>query len=141
MMTDVRELSLRTLERIYSYLKIATISRPQTSVFFPEVISILCVLKVVEPGLYAAARRGVLSFNDLNAAVQFGRWRDPNSQEVGGHVSQRIAGIWRIILGTPNAEDQGRLQRDERFFSFRAPGEVMSYYCELIDCFAFPEGQ
>jgi len=138
MMAAVRPLSLRTLERVYSYLKIVTMSMRQGSAFFPEVISVLCLLKVIEPDLYDAARKGMLSFDALNAAVRFGHWRNPNSQEVDDHVSQRIAGIWRVILGEPNVDDQQRVQQDHRFATFRASGDVMTYYCELIDCFAFP---
>src|SRR5215472_15100314 len=110
----------------------------QGSTFFPEVISVLCLLKVIEPEPYDAARRATLHFDALNAAVQFDQWRNPNTQEIDEHVSQRIAGIWRVILGEASADDQSRMRQDHRFVSFRAPTEVMVYCCELIDCFAFP---
>jgi hypothetical protein len=38
---------------------------PENSGFFPEIIAVLCTLKVIEPGLYQAARTGTLSFDQL----------------------------------------------------------------------------
>ena len=44
----VRRLGLRTLERIFSYAKIALISTPPNGLFLAPIVAGLCIMKVVE---------------------------------------------------------------------------------------------
>jgi hypothetical protein len=134
----VHPLSFRTLERIHTYLHITTISMPKNSVFFPDVISVLCVLKVIAPPLYDAARSGKLSFNELDAVFRFSSWRDQNDPSRRDRTGEYVEDLWRFLLGVASEDLVKKFSQDHRFFTFHEPHRVIAYYCELIDCFALP---
>jgi hypothetical protein len=135
----VHPLSFRTLGRIHSYLHITTISMPKNTVFFPDVISVLCILKVIDPSLYDAARNGNLSFEHLDAVLHFSSWRDQNDPSKRDRIGEHVENLWRFVLGALTSDDEIRkFSQDHRFFSFHGPSRVVGYYCEMIDCFALP---
>jgi KAP-like P-loop domain-containing protein len=133
----IRPLSFRTLERIHAYLVVTTASMRKNSVFFPEVIAVLCVLKVIEPRVYDAARAGTLKYEQLGMVLNFESWREQHNPNTRDRLSERLENLWRYLLGGPLPNDVAqKVAQDERFFTFEYPGRVVTYYCELIDCFA-----
>lgn len=135
----VNYLSFRTLERIYAYLHLTTMSMRPNSVFVPEIIAVLSILKVVHPEVYDIARAGQLSFAELNKAMRFSEWRELHDPVNEDRISQYAENVWRYALGETLSEStKAQFASSDTFFSFRHPSEIVSYYCEHIDGFAFP---
>jgi len=62
---DERDLSLRTIERVFSALAIALAVTDDRSFRLPPVLAGLCVLKVICPDLFRKAKKGSLTFVDV----------------------------------------------------------------------------
>lgn len=80
-----RGLNLRTIERIYAQLAVALAYAPER-MRMPPLIAGLCVLKVVEPGLYLKAKKGELDFKEAMGALRL--------QAVGDQDNRRWASEW-----------------------------------------------
>ena len=112
---------------------------PKNSVFFSDIISVLCILKVIDPSVYDATRNGSLSFEQLDAVFKFSSWRDRNDPAKRDRTGEYVEGMWRYVLGALADHDEiRRFSQDQRFFTFHEPSRVVGYYCELIDCLALP---
>jgi hypothetical protein len=135
----VRPLSLRTLERIFAYARIAKVSIPPNSLHRPEILSILCVIKVINPDLYEAARTGNLNITQLDGLLQFGRWHDQHDPEKRDQVGQHVENWWRFALGElGNEELVSQYKQGLSQYGNPHPSGIIPYFCEIIDGFSFP---
>jgi KAP family P-loop domain len=130
--SHLHPLSLRTLERIAAYNKIVEASTPQNSVSLPQIVSILCILRVVRPELYEAARKSELTFEQIDDLLHFSTWSNQ-------HCAQDIGNWWLFGLGRSNDE-----AISANFEGFLAqyninPYGIIPHYCDVIDGFAFPD--
>jgi KAP family P-loop domain len=136
----VRPLSLRTLERIFAYARIAKVSMPLNSFNRPEILSILCVIKVINPDLYEAARTGNLSFTQLDGLLQVGRWRDQHDPEKRDQVGEHVENWWRFALGElGNEELVSQYKRGLSPYGNSDPSGIIPYFCDIIDGLSFPQ--
>jgi tRNA A37 threonylcarbamoyladenosine biosynthesis protein TsaE len=62
---DEHDLSLRAIERIFSNLVIALTVTDENVLRLPPVLAGLCILKVIHPDLYRKAKKGTLTFVDV----------------------------------------------------------------------------
>jgi hypothetical protein len=72
----INPLSLRTLERIGTYIRLATASVPEGGINVAVFSAPLCILKVVSPPQYDLARKGNLPFEKFDQFFQLELWRD-----------------------------------------------------------------
>lgn len=85
-----RDLSLRTIERIYAQLAAALAYAPDR-LRMPPLLAGLCVFKLVEPKLYLRAKMGHLRFDEAVAALGL----DAQSEE---DDTKWAVGWWRYAL-------------------------------------------
>ena len=131
----VRPLSLRTLERIVAYAKIAEISMPEVSRLHIPFIAGLSVMKVISPDLYAAARSGTLVYKDVENLFCFSKWRSDDLDQ-RTPMSQRVEDFWRYALGSlDNEQRKQQMDTAEHGYIFR---RIIGDCCDLIDCFSLP---
>jgi KAP family P-loop domain len=136
--SQTRPLSFRTLERIASYAQLLDASMARGSLFLPQIISVLCILKVIRPDLYEAARKSKITFQQVNEVMDFNKWRhphDPEKRHPAGIITEQW---WRLALGESSDEDMKR--REEGLWNQynMRPNRVIPYFCDLLDGFAFP---
>jgi hypothetical protein len=135
----VHPLSFRTLERIVSYATVVSISMVTNSVFIPHIIAPLCILKVIEPDLYAATRRGTATFDTLQAHLRFAEWRHPNDVERRLSQGKRAEEWWRFaLIELEEGEVKQNLERGLAAHPQLLPSDIIPYYCDMIDGFEFP---
>jgi hypothetical protein len=130
--SHLHPLSLRTLERIAAYNKIVEASTPKNSVSLPQIVSILCILGVVRPELYEAARKSELMFEQIDDLLHFSTWSNQ-------HDAQEIGNWWLFALGRLNDEAiSAKLEGFLAQYNINAY-RIIPYYCDVIDGFAFPD--
>jgi hypothetical protein len=78
LVADQNNLGLRTVERIMSVLAIALAYTPRDFFRPPPIIAGLCVLKVQMPELFAKAKKGTLSYSEVERVL---RVRDTDEHE------------------------------------------------------------
>lgn len=140
---QVRPLSLRTIERIVAYAKIVEVSLPRNSVFIPELIGVLCILKVIAPNLYAAVRQGEEFVNEKHVFLQicsllpFGKCRDPYDSTAQLANAVHAEHWLRFCLN--QSPDEEATQQMKRVLSQYQIGtrNIIPYFCDFIDCFSF----
>jgi energy-coupling factor transporter ATP-binding protein EcfA2 len=79
-----RQLSLRSLEKILTYMSLAiafTTSKTLTYFRPSPILAGLCVLKAIEPQLFQKAKSGSLTLDEASDAFQFSRWPMNNAQQ------------------------------------------------------------
>jgi hypothetical protein len=135
----VQPLSLRTLERVATYTKIASISIPENHLIVPGIIAILCIAKVTDPHLYNLIRSGRVAFEQVDAVFCFRDWRDEHEPDQQDRVGMVTEMWWRYVLGAPINNQQEEHIRHFLFqYSVRRPKQISLNYCEVIDGFSFP---
>jgi len=136
----IHPLSLRTLERVVAYTKIGSISIPKNSLHLPQVVAVLCILKVLEPDLYAAARNGKLRFNELNRFIRFQDWRDENEPEKQHRLAEDATIFWSYSLGELEDPKKAEIERGQlAIYGIRDPLQIVPHFSQMIDGFLFPE--
>jgi hypothetical protein len=130
--SNLHPLSLRTLERIAAYNKIVEASTPKNSVTLHQIVSILCILRVVRPELYEAARKSELMFEQIDDLLHFSSWSNQ-------HSAQDIGNWWLFGLGGLNDEAIGAKLGGFLAQSNINPYRILPCYCDVIDGFAFPD--
>ena len=133
-------MSLRTLERLITYVKIARVSVPKDGLLIDNIIVVLIILKVQHPKQYEEMRVTGLSIQALIQLLRFDLWRSHYNSLEQTPASQRIASMWDFLLGS--SEDDGRSggllnELTNRGLDKRG---VINYHCALIDGYSFPEG-
>jgi hypothetical protein len=134
-----RLLSLRTLERIFAYASIAEISIPRNNLNIPHIISVLCIMKVIDPDLYELCRTGNATFTDVERLTRFGHWRDVHDPQQPDRTAEEAGGWWRYCLG--ELSDPGLAARYERglaAFPLDNPSQIVPHFCKIIDGFSLP---
>jgi hypothetical protein len=113
---------------------------PSNGLDVPYILSVLCVLKVISPDLYEAARAGSLSVADLDGHFHFSRWRDQQHPEKLDKVAEDIEGWWRYVVGElSNEELASRYERGISVHGFSHPSQIVLFYCDLVDGLSFPD--
>jgi hypothetical protein len=113
-----KDLSLRTVERVFALLALVVAFTPKGLQKIPALLGGLCVMKVLEPSLFKKAKRGELKFED---AVRF----------LSGYDAQ--LDWWRFATGTEmDKELQQEYQRAIFYFSF-GPEGLLPFTANLID--------
>jgi hypothetical protein len=134
--SKIHPLSLRTLERIAAYAKIVHISTSKNNdSFFPAIAPVLCIMKVVNPELYSAARGGNLSFEQVDAFLSLKKWQDENEPLKRHRISEFLEGWWKYALNSDVKPDYHQYLMQ---YNFREPIRLVTYSCDLIDAFHFP---
>jgi hypothetical protein len=137
----IRPLSLRTLERIFTYAAVAHISIPPRHLKIPHIIALLAVVKVLDPELYETCRTGNAVFTEVDRLIDFSRWRDEHDPQKRDPLGEEAENWWRYALGDLHNEDVARqLDRSLAPYS-RSPASVMvPHFCGVLDGFEFPTG-
>jgi hypothetical protein len=111
---------------------------PSNSFDLPQILAILCVIKVIRPDLYEAARTDNLSLAKLDELMHLSRWRDRYDPEKGDQVGEQIENWWRYALGELSDQElAARYERDLAQYNVH-PSRIITYFCEIIDGFSFP---
>jgi hypothetical protein len=138
--SSIYPLSLRTIERIVAYSKLIQISVGQKGLFVPQIIAILCMLKVLKPDVYDRARKSQLSFEQLDEVFHFSAWRNSRNSQERTHLSERVENWWLFALGVMN-DKRNEMQFQQMLWSYNIePPRIIPYFCDLMDGFAFPGG-
>ena len=112
---EIRGLSLRQIERILSHVSLAMAFSGRR--FAPmELVSGLCILKTIEPGLYELARRRQLTWKAIEQAFHLGT---PTDQSIGS--LEYATKLWRfatdpLMSDSEQSEAAGWLNR-YRFYN------------------------
>jgi hypothetical protein len=114
---------------------------PKGSLFLPQIISVLCILKVIYPSLYTAARTNKLTYAELNDLLRFNDWRDPNDPQKRFETGISTENWWRFAFG--ELEDDAIKEKFEKgLWRYNVEAlRIISYFCEMIDGFVFPASQ
>src|SRR5439155_12053896 len=95
----LRPLSLRTLERIAAYMNIISVSTPIRSVEIAELFMVLCIIKVLDPDLYRAARNKRLTLDQLNNFLRTTDWKDEGRPQEPSQIGTHVWDWWAYVLG------------------------------------------
>ena len=134
----VHPLSLRTLERIAAYAKLVEAANPKNALFIPQIVSVLCIIRVVWPKTYEAVRSSSVTAAQLDELMHFRKWHDQNNPNERSRLSERVENMWLYALGVLNTEEEKRvLIQGFAQYSFDAPS-IIPHFCRLMDEFALP---
>lgn len=112
---EERDLSLRSIERVFSTLAIALAVTDDRSFRLPPVLAGLCVLKVTHPDLYRKAKKGSLTFADARQ-IFFSR---EGKDEEEKHRLQWSKEWWQFCTGPTMPEERvNELARSSRAFRY-----------------------
>jgi hypothetical protein len=132
----LRSLSLRTLERIFAYVSLAETSIPPRHLKIPYIVSVLCIIKVIDPDLYEFCRSGNVSFSQVHFLMRFEDEHDPRQRD---RTSKDAENWWRFALGDLDDEELVRqYDRNLAPFSHPHPSTIVPHFCEIIDGFSLP---
>lgn len=95
-----KRLSLRSIERVVARLALAIAYTPSRFLRPGPILAGLCVLKIMEPGLYDKARRRELTYPEVEMALGLDAKRDDGT----GHYADAAIEWWRYCLD-PNADN------------------------------------
>jgi hypothetical protein len=135
----VQSLSLRTLERIATYIYLVIVSTNNNRLRPPPIVVVLCTMKVMAPNLYSAARSDKLAFSDVDSLLKFGNWRDEYNPAEQSRIGKQVERWWRYYLG--EAKDQQEIPGSSDAlvgYNTDNPRRVITLVCEIIDGFSFP---
>jgi len=131
-------LSLRTLQRVVAYARIAEICSP-APVLVPFIVC-LSIMKVLSPDLYDMARNGTLIQSTVfDNLFRFVDWRDEYDPAKRTLISERVEELWHYALGS--LKDKQKIQQIETSFAehaFSTPKNIIAYCCDLLDGFSLP---
>ena len=132
-------LSLRSLERVVLYLKLARASLPENGRLMDTVVAVLCILKVVYPEEYSLIRRQQLPYELLQERIRFDLWRSMYDLAEKTPLAERTQSIWRYLLRS-SEDDGSNGQPVSQLFDYGLGREnTFPFYCGLIDGFSFPD--
>jgi hypothetical protein len=135
----VNPLSLRTLERVFAYSVIVEISSPPNALKIPYIISVLCIMKVLNPDLYNLSRSGNVTFVQVDQLMRFGHWRDEHDPQKRDQTGEEAENWWRYALGEISNEEMGaQFARSLAPYSPAPPSHIIPHFCEIIDGLSFP---
>jgi hypothetical protein len=135
----VHPLSLRTLERVFSYSIIVEISIPPNHLKIPHIIAPLCIMKALDPDMYNLSRTGNVTFVQVDQLMRFGHWRDEHDPQKRDPTSEEAENWWRYALGELSNQEMGsQLARSLAPYSHAPPTLIIPHFCEIIDGFSFP---
>jgi hypothetical protein len=135
----IHPLSLRTLERIVAYAKIAEASVAKKAPLLPQILSVLCIVKVIRPELYEAIRESGANFGEILELMRFGLWRDPYVPGERSPLSVRVENWCRFAFGQLK-DDVISSQFSNALFQYGfSLSQLIPYHCGLIDGFSFPD--
>jgi KAP family P-loop domain len=135
----IRALSLRTLERIFTYTSIAEISVPPDHLKIPYIISVLCIMKVLDPDLYETCRTGTAIFTEVDELMHFSRWRDEHDPEKRDRIGDGTENWWRYALEDLHDEELARQYHQTLApYGGSHPSFLVPHFCRIIDGFSLP---
>jgi hypothetical protein len=137
--TRYKPLSLRTLERVVLYLKLARASAPSNALFMTQVIIILCILKVTWPTEYDLIRRQELSYKALDDRIRFDQWRSEHNNTDVSQLAERMQSLWKDLLGAPEGDGKCEQLFTQLTHYGLSRENIIPHYCGLIDGFSFPD--
>jgi hypothetical protein len=138
--TRYKSLSLRTLERVVLYLKLARASTPPKALYMNTVITILSILKVTLPADYNLIRRQQqYSYKALDDRMKFDQWRSEHNNTDVSQLAERMQSLWQYLLGA--SEGDGKYEQlIAQLMQYGLDREnIIPHYCGLIDGFSFPD--
>lgn len=89
-----RPMSLRTVERVFTYLSLSLAVGGGRYNAPPEILAGLCILKVRHPAIYVKAKQGRLTFEDATKTLGLGNSVD--QQHKAG--AEYVTGVWQYLL-------------------------------------------
>lgn len=111
---------------------------PQHRLPSEAVVAGLCIMKVVAPDAYEAARRGTLTFAQAEGVMHFSEWRNPYRTDERSQEGKWAEANWRFVLKEDTQDEEiSSLVRAAEKHPFRGPPTLPSP-CEIIDGFSFP---
>lgn len=128
-------LSLRTIEKIYTNIAVA-LTFSATTTFRPGVIIAgLCVLKVLHPDFYMRARDGRITFDELIEPLSLKKYSESESG------IERAIDFWRYVTGHPMTEEEIQPYRNITVnFNVRSREDMLPTICRrVIDRLALPK--
>jgi hypothetical protein len=135
----LRSLSLRTLERIFAYVSLAETSIPPKHLKIPYIISVLCIIKVIDPALYEFCRTGSVDFSQVEFLMRFRQWQDEHNPQQRDRIGEGTENRWRYALGDLHNEELARqYARTLAPFATSHPLMLVPHFCEIIDGFSLP---
>jgi len=96
--SDAKDFSLRSVERIFTALALALAFTGQSQLRPAPIIGGLCVLRVTHPSLYAKAKMGTLTYAEVDGALGLGR----NDED----YNMEFARDWWTFCLEPDAPDE-----------------------------------
>jgi len=97
-----RNMSLRTIERIYTTIAIALATLPQNRLAIAPLMVGLAILKILHPELYREAKRGKLKYGQVEKLFGF---HEPPTDSHNRHRHDWTVGFWRYTTD-PEASDE-----------------------------------
>lgn len=76
---EAQDLSLRTIERIVTYVALAKAFTPKNYLWLDPIVVGLCIMKVLNAELLRRAKSGTLTIDDVRTVLAIGKWRDDAS--------------------------------------------------------------
>jgi hypothetical protein len=134
----LRSLSLRTLERIFSYVSLAETSIPPKHLKNSCIISVLCIIKVIDPGLYEFCRTGSVNFSQVEFLMRFHSWRDEHDPQQRDRIGENTENWWRYALGDLHNEELARQYAQSLAPYGGSHPLLVPHFCEIIDGFSLP---
>ena len=126
-------LSLRTIQRAFSIIVIATAFTPSNYFRNSAVVSGLAVMKVVQPSLFEKAKAGILIFSDIKDVLAFVDETEVKNQ----HLANWSLSLWRFLSDSNlPEEDVQRMQASFQRYSIGKRFTLQSYFAnDILDRF------
>ncbi len=132
--------SLRTIERIVTYTKIAEVSIPKGSLWSPDMIATLGIIKVLFPELYDSVRNNKAKAVQIQEALRYDLWRGRNNPERTA-ASNKVEQLWAYVLEVMHDNDaKKKMDQTMGQYGLRSV-MIIPYFCDLIDAFSLPESE
>jgi hypothetical protein len=135
--SGVHPLSFRTLERIAAYSHILHLGINKNGLRVAPIIAVLCVLKVICPDVYDAARKTTLTPESLQRVMAFDKWRNRMDPSERSALSQRVEDWWMFSLGEMVDDAANRAKAEGLMQHGIVAPQLISYFCDRLDEFAF----
>jgi hypothetical protein len=136
-LAEARGLSFRAIERIATCLALARASTPKNYLWVSPIVSVLCVMKIIEPKLFRSAREKKISVQGVEKFLALGT----QSAEAGTLNVEYVIGWWKYCLMTEEPDRMDPEYQPYRHHLFQysvARQEIVALMASYLDNFQSP---
>ena len=126
-LSEIHEISFRTLERIVTTGALAIAATGPRQLFLTPIVAGLVFMRVLRPELFDKARKGTLGWAEAKAFLQMDRWFDEE------HKTDYISLNWRYFCGESLTPEESKAFNELRFrYNVDNPVSTLRFFARQI---------